>query len=317
MFSLFIMPALLSLSACSQSGINKKVGPPPLFVSSTDPHFIKRGQYLAEHVARCISCHSERDAEVFSGPVVAGTEGMGGQSWPLSGGHLGLLTAGNLSPTGIGEWSDGQVLYAMTAGVHKDGHALFPVMPYPAFSQMTESDAKAVVSYLRTLAPVKDDPIPRRLSVVSRRVANRWAASPLWSDPPGLKDILAQGEYLSRTAGCTDCHSQQDDHKVVPKLMFGGGVAFKMSMGTAISSNISPADGYGLGYWSEEDFLNKFRAYREPAALGVEAGPGAPNTVMPWFDYAGMTDEDLKAVWAYLSAQTPIDNEVTQTWIVH
>ena len=317
MLAMTFLPALLTIFSCTQSGMQKKVGPAPAFISSTDEHFIARGRYLAENVTGCISCHSKRDAEIFAGPVVAGTEGMGGQGWPLADGNLGFLTAGNVTPAGVSGWTDGELLHAVTAGVHRDGYALFPVMPYPVYGKMTESDAKAIVSYLRTLPAVEGPPATRRLSVFMTKVANRTAAQPTWSDPPGLNDVLAKGEYLTRTAGCTFCHTPTKDNRPDMAQAFAGGMEFKMSMGTAIASNISPSEGRGLGYWSEEDFLNKFRAYRTEAARAVEAGPTAPNTVMPWFDYAGMTDADLSAIWVYLSAQPAIDNEVATSWRPH
>lgn len=317
MFVNTFLPVLLTMFSCTQSGMQKKVGAAPAFISSTDEHFVARGRYLAENVAGCITCHSKRDDEVFAGPVVAGTEGMGGQSWPIADGNLGFLTAGNVTSAGVGGWTDGELLHAVTAGVHRDGYALFPVMPYLTYGQMTESDAKAIVSYLRTIPSVAGPSSARRLSVIMTKVANRTAAPPAWSDPPGLTDVLGKGEYLTRTAGCTSCHTPSKDNRPDMAQAFSGGTEFKMSMGTAIASNITPAEGRGLGYWSEEDFLNKFRAYRAEAARTVEAGPTAPNTVMPWFDYAGMTDEDLTAIWVYLSAQPAIDNTVETTWIAH
>jgi mono/diheme cytochrome c family protein len=312
-----VLSAALSVTGCTQSGMQKKVGPPPAFISSTDEHFVARGRYLAENVAGCVSCHSKRDAEIFAGPVVSGTEGVGGQNWALADGNMGFLTAGNISAAGVGGWTDGELLHAMTAGVHRDGYALFPVMPYTIYGQMTESDAKAVVSYLRTLPSVEGPPSIRRLSVILTKVANQVAAPPAWSDPPPLGNILAKGEYLTRTAGCVSCHTPEKDHKPDPDRRFAGGKEFKMSMGTAIAPNITMSEGRGLGYWSEEDFLNKFRGYRSEAARTVEAGPSDPNTVMPWFDYAGMTDEDLTAIWVYLSAQPTHDNEVKATWRAH
>jgi mono/diheme cytochrome c family protein len=314
--SIFLLTAL-SMSGCTQSGMQKKVGPAPSFIASTDEHFIARGRYLAEHVTGCTSCHSTVNDEVFARPVVAGTEGMGGQTWPLADGKMGQVTAGNITPFGVGEWTDGELLHAMTAGIHKDGYALFPVMPYPTYSKLTESDAKAIVSYLRTLKPVESPPTERRLSVILTKVANMTAAPPEWSVPPGLNDILAKGEYLANAAGCVYCHTPDDGKKLDKSQLMAGGRTFKMAMGTAIAPNITPAEGRGIGYWGEQDFLNKFKSFRTEAARVRDAGPTDPNTVMPWFEYAGMTDDDLGAIWVYLQAQAPSDNEVPATWIVH
>ena len=116
--SVFLL-ASISLSGCTQSGMQKKVGPAPSFIASTDEHFVARGRYLAENVTGCIGCHSTLNEEVYARPVVEGSEGMGGQTWPLSDGHLGMLTAGNITPFGIGDWTDGEILHAVSAGVHR------------------------------------------------------------------------------------------------------------------------------------------------------------------------------------------------------
>ena len=78
--------AMATFGGCSQSGAQKKVGPPPNFISSTDEHFVARGRYLVEHVAACTSCHSTPNWEVFAGPTIPGTERQGGRSWPLAAG---------------------------------------------------------------------------------------------------------------------------------------------------------------------------------------------------------------------------------------
>ena len=314
--SVFLL-ASISLHGCTQSGMQKKVGPAPSFIASTDEHFVARGRYLAEHVTGCIGCHSTVNEEVYARPVVPGTEGMGGQTWPLSDGHLGFLTAGNITPFGVGEWTDGELLHAVSAGIHKDGYAMFPVMPYPTFAKLTESDAKAIVSYLRTLTPLESPPSTRRLSVVLTKVANKTAAPPAWSVPPGVNDVLAKGEYLATAAGCVYCHTPDKGNAMDETLLMAGGRTFKMAMGTSISPNITPAEGHGIGYWGEEDFLNKFKAFRSDSAQNREAGPSDPNTVMPWFELAGMTDDDLRSIWVFLQAQTPHDNQVEETWIVH
>ena len=122
--------ALAIYSGCSQSGSQKKVGPATSFIASTDEHFVARGKYLAEHVAACTSCHSTPNTEVFARPTIPGTEGRGGQSWPLADGKMGMIFAGNITPAGLGDWTDGEVLRAVSTGVHKEGYAMYPTMPY-------------------------------------------------------------------------------------------------------------------------------------------------------------------------------------------
>jgi hypothetical protein len=71
----------------------------------------------------------------------------------------GRITSKNLTSdakTGLGSWTDGEILRAIREGVSKDGHALFPLMPYPNYRTMSDEDAYAIVAYLRTLKPVRN-----------------------------------------------------------------------------------------------------------------------------------------------------------------
>ena len=99
-------------------------------------------------------------------PVKAGTEGQGGFPFDKKLGVPGLVQAQNITPdpeTGLGHWTDGEVLRAMREGVDRKGVALFPMMPYEDFREMSDEDARAIVAYLRTLKPIRHAVAPRRL----------------------------------------------------------------------------------------------------------------------------------------------------------
>lgn len=74
------------------------------------------------------------------------------------------------------------------------------------------------------------------------------------------------------------------------------------------SANITPDSATGIGAWTEERFLNKFIVYREEKNYNYD--PGAQNSIMPLVDYAGITDNDLKAIYAYLRTVKPVSNKV-------
>ena len=136
-----------------------KVAPAAAVTIEATPERIARGEYLANHVSGCIDCHSERDWTRFAGPIKAGTLGRGGDRFDqASAGVPGILYAKNITPAGIGTWTDGEVLRAVTAGVSKDGTALFPLMPYPHFGTMSEDDVHAIIAYVRTLKAIR---VPR------------------------------------------------------------------------------------------------------------------------------------------------------------
>jgi hypothetical protein len=112
------------------------VGEPPSLTIERTPERIERGKYLANHVSMCINCHSERDWTKFAGPVVPGTEGEGGELFDQKVGMPGAYYSKNLTPEGMSKYSDGELFRAITAGVNKEGKALFPLMPYNHYGAM-------------------------------------------------------------------------------------------------------------------------------------------------------------------------------------
>jgi mono/diheme cytochrome c family protein len=115
---------------------------------------VERGEYLV-HIAICKDCHSPRAAD---GIAYDETRAM-------SGGGIGIKVGGawlippNLTPddeTGLGRWSDQEIITAFRTGKARDGRALHPMMPAAlAYAEMTDDDAKAIVTYLRSLPPVR------------------------------------------------------------------------------------------------------------------------------------------------------------------
>lgn len=131
------------------------VGPPPEMSIELKPERIERGRYLANHVMQCVECHAQRDFSLYAGPVMEGTQGGGGESFDQRYGFPGKFVARNITPFGVGDWTDGELYRAITTGVSRDGSALFSIMPYHYFGQCDPEDIKAVIAYLRTLEPIE------------------------------------------------------------------------------------------------------------------------------------------------------------------
>src|SRR5215207_8741457 len=92
------------------------------------PERVARGQYLVNHVTICFDCHSERTT-AYGLPFKPGREGVGGFVWDQRIGFPGTLAASNITPdpeTGLGQWSDGEIVRALREGVDREGKALFP-----------------------------------------------------------------------------------------------------------------------------------------------------------------------------------------------
>lgn len=274
---------------------------------------IERGKYLANHVAGCMDCHSKRDLTKYSGPVVPGTEGGGGMVFDPKFGLPGTIYGKNITPdsaTGIGTWTDDDILRAMTQGISKKGDTLFPIMPYPNFNRMAKEDLLSIVAYIRTLKPINNAVPARQLFVPIAMVYPGKILQPSIDSNvrPPVTDVVKYGGYMTTMADCGTCHSpltpQGPDHT----RMFAGGYIFDLGTNKVASANITPDSTTGIGSWTEERFLNKFTTYRDSSQYMRDAG--SQNTIMPLSLYAGMKDEDLKAIYAYLRTVAPMKNMV-------
>ncbi len=276
------------------------------------PERLARGEYLVENVVGCVVCHADRDFGRYTGPVIDGTKGQGGQRFGY-GREPFVMYAKNITPAGIGEWTDGELIRAMTAGVSRDGTPLFPLMPYTHYGKMAREDVEAIVAYIRTLPPVPAQPVPARhldfpLPLIVRTIPAVASHRPV----PPATDRVAYGEYLVNAAVCSDCHTPMDAQGApLPGMDFAGGSLFRPGgIGLVRSANITPDAGTGIGTWTEEQFVEKFRAFRGVSARALEGDERLQNTEMPWGNYAGMTDDDLRAIYAFLRTQKPVINRV-------
>lgn len=95
------------------------VGAAPVLKAEATPDRVARGEYLANHVTVCIDCHSKRDWSRFSGPPLDGTFGMGGDVFDQKVGFPGVFYARNITPEGIGRYTDGELFRLITTGVTK------------------------------------------------------------------------------------------------------------------------------------------------------------------------------------------------------
>jgi mono/diheme cytochrome c family protein len=287
-----------------------KVGPAPDVTAPSTAEAIARGRYLADHVSMCTDCHTPRDWSRFAGPIDDARLGTGGELFDESMGLPGRIVSKNITPAALASWTDGEILRAFTEGVAKDGTSLFPLMPYHAYGRMDRDDALAIVAYLRTL-PTRASEIPERhLQFPVSLLVRTLPAPAQFSTRPDVGDRVAYGQYLATIGGCGECHTPIDEGRV-PQLdrAMSGGQEFVMPGGAvARTANLTPHE-TGIGGWSEAEFIERFARFREETAY-TPVPQGAPNTPMPWGRYAGMTDEDLGAIYAYLRTVRPVENRV-------
>lgn len=283
-------------------------------VEST-PELIERGRYLTINVLQCVDCHSERDWTLYGGPPVepigAGRECMDKNSAPrgVNVGETtfpGIMCIRNITQdvaTGIGGWTNGEIVRAVREGVDLDGNGLFPIMPYFIYRNIADEDMRAVLAYLRTMPAVSSIRPEKEIEFPMSSLVQ------LWPQPvteaiiaPPRSDTVAYGEYLSRIARCEFCHTPRDPRSFegAPGRHLAGGMPFFLNGKTLWAMNLTPHE-TGLGGWTKEQFLTRFKLHGTPTPVPPEA-----NTLMNWNAFAGMTEADVSALWDYFQSVTPV-----------
>jgi mono/diheme cytochrome c family protein len=291
-------------------GIRPIIGPRarPLTdrVFERTPERVERGRYLANAVGGCMFCHSELDWQGSGFPIKPGTEG-GGRSFADEG--VPFLSAPNLTPdpeTGAGAWSDDMLVRAIREGISHDGRSLFPMMPYLQYRYMSDEDVASVVAYLRTLKPLRSTPPPTDVPFPVNRLING-VPDPV-TEPivaPDRTDQVAYGDYMVRLSVCRECHTPLDaEGQVIPGMDFAGGFTLIGPFGQVASVNITQAPS-GIPYYTEELFLEMMRTGMVKARK--------IHDMMPWSIYREQTDDDLKAIFAYIKTVPPVQHRVDNT----
>ena len=126
---------------------------------SYDARQVRHGKYLVE-ILTCGSCHTDGAliGEPDSSRQLAGSDIGIAWSNPLENKFPGVIYPSNLTSdmaTGIGSWSDDEVLEMIRYGIDRHGRQQLSVMPWPAYTKLTDEDAQSIVAYLRSLAAIQ------------------------------------------------------------------------------------------------------------------------------------------------------------------
>lgn len=311
---ILLTPALLGGAAFTWLAAKRPEAVPPSAIQvERTPERVARGRFLFTQLADCDGCHSPRDWQRFAGPVIEAERGAGFE-FPAELGLPGRIVSANLTSdpeTGLGKWTDGEILRALREGVSRDGRALFNFMPYDHYARMSDEDAYSLVAYIRTLPPVRRArPLPD-LPFPLKYLVNDFP-KPLDGPvkAPAKHDKVKYGEYLVNLALCKHCHTVFEDGAPVPGREFAGGQEFRFDTRLARSANLTPDEETGIGRWTEDRFVAKFKKFSEMSAHNAPKMNQSNFTIMPWLALSRLPEEDLRAMYAYLRTLKPIRNPV-------
>src|SRR5262249_46903191 len=159
-------------------------------------------------------------------------------------------------------------------------------------------DVHSVLAYVRTLKAIEGVPPPRSLKFPLNLVVRTIPGPNTYGKRPAPEDKVAYGKYMASAALCTDCHTPIDERGTpLPGMDFAGGMEFRETGHLVRSANITPDANTGIGSWTEQQFVDKFKAFENPTNTTLAEHERAQNTVMPITAYAGMTREDLSAIY--------------------
>jgi mono/diheme cytochrome c family protein len=259
---------------------------------------VERGAYLVNGVAACGNCHTKQEPDgTPAGPALAGGAALvlpAFTSYPP-----------NITPdreTGIGAWSEEQIVTALRDGRRPDGRLLRPPMPIVYYQGLSDRDAHAIAAYLRTIAPIHNQ-VPA--SIYHADLPTDYGAPAGHIPDPDPRDRRAYGAYIARLAHCMECHTPRDAHGVsqTATQLGAGGLVLGGIFGERTAANITQDRLTGIGAWTDAQIEDAIRS-------GVRPDGSLLASPMPWRYFAAMRDADLDALVTYLRTVPPVRNAV-------
>ncbi|MFQ5840463.1 MAG: c-type cytochrome [Candidatus Methylomirabilales bacterium] len=277
-------------------------------LAASSPSLVERGRYLFGAAGGCLGCHTIKGGE----PLAGGREHTG---------FFGTVYSTNITPdreTGIGTWSDAEIIAAIRHGVRPSGKRLLPVMPYPAYAGMAEEDMRALLAFLRSVDPVHQ---PNRKPALRipflRKTLGLWnwlyVPTVVAPERPPASGI-ARGEYLVRhITTCGECHTPRGRFTGAPDRdrFLAGSPAGPVSPDGARIPNITPHPEAGIGNWTVTEIADFLRSGLKPngdtveglmadVIFGKEGGPGLKD----------LSQADALAIAQFLKTVRPIRERV-------
>jgi mono/diheme cytochrome c family protein len=263
--------------------------------SDEDAALLARGAYLMEGIVACGNCHTPKNSD-----------GVPRADMRLAGGFVieePIFTAyaPNITmdeETGIGAWSDEEIILAIREGVRPDGTIIGPPMPIPSYRHMSDYDVRAIVAYLRAAPPVRNV-VPS--SEYGIPLPESWG--PPVGEVPDVPrdDLLAYGTYLNHIGHCMECHTPLVDGQFDFSRTGEGGAVFNDVFGlgfAAVAANVTSHRELGIGAWTDDEI-------KRAITQGISRDGRELLPVMGYSYYSNISDADSDALIAYLRTIPP------------
>ncbi|MDB5992226.1 MAG: cytochrome c family protein [Herbaspirillum sp.] len=259
----------------------------------TDPQLIKHGEYLAI-AGDCIACHSTGHGQPFAGGL------------PMKIPSVGTIYSSNITPdpqTGIGDWTLEDFDRAVRQGISKDGHHLYPAMPYPSYAKISNDDVKALYAYFEHgVAPVLRAQQADTTPLKTRRLLTLWNGLFLDKTPYQTKTDQSvawnRGAYLAQgLAHCGSCHTPRG-------LALQERALDESRKGFLSGSSVNGWDGYnitadldsGIGRWTQAQLVQYLRSGSVP---GLAQAAGTMGEAIQ-HSFSQMSAADIDAIATYI-----------------
>lgn len=308
----------MTLAACSSSSTTNDASDGGLSapdaggsVDGAGSVAVARGEYLVDHVLMCGVCHTPNgpDGQPDMTKYLAGSRSY---DFTDVDGTVITVNAENLTshdPEGLHSWTDDQIRTAITKGIDDEHISMYPIMPYPEYSLLTDADVTAIIAYLRTVPPNDNvvaadfphfDQQPPAPPVADSSIPHTTLAA---SDPE--YQAAERGRYIA-SAACLNCHTDQLSPDVPDlKKAFAGGKKYTFIRGAPeqTSTNLTP-DATGLSGWSVDDIATAIKTNTEKGTgrAFCNTHPGGPDRL------GKMTDSDLHDLAEYIHTLPPVAN---------
>ncbi|RTE52319.1 cytochrome c [Arenibacter aquaticus] len=301
--ALIIAIALISISASDIPSYEvTKID----FKLSSSPESVARGEKLA--LMLCANCHMNPKTNKLSGKRMMDA--------PPEFGEIYSQNITQDKTYGIGNWTDGELVFLLRTGIKRDGQYSPPYMA--KMPNLADKDINAIISFLRsdnplvTADPTPDTPTkPSLLTKLLCRVAFKPFPMPAEEIPlPTTDNTLELGKYLAHNLDCFACHSadfKTNDYlnpELSPGYFGGGNKPLDLQGRVMLTSNLTPDKETGIGNWTKEEFINAVK-------YGQKKGEKA--LTYPMMPYPQLTDLEAGAIFEYLQTIPPIKNKVERS----